>query len=72
MTTGSDGHDKSRPARHPDTDIVHVGREPFAHHGFVNPPVYRGSTVLFPSLDSFEKRSQRYTYGRRSHREGRR
>jgi len=65
MTTGSDGHDKSRPARHPDTDIVHVGREPFAHHGFVNPPVYRGSTVLFPSLDSFEKRSQRYTYGRR-------
>ena len=41
------------------------GRDPFAHHGFVNPPVYRGSTVLFKSLESFEKREQRYIYGRR-------
>jgi cystathionine beta-lyase len=47
------------------TDIVHHGRDPFAHHGFVNTPVYRGSTVLFKSLESFEKRQQRYTYGRR-------
>jgi cystathionine beta-lyase len=65
MTTGSDERDHSPPARRPDTDIVHAGREPFAHHGFVNPPVYRGSTVLFPSLESFEKRTQRYVYGRR-------
>jgi cystathionine beta-lyase len=47
------------------TDIVHAGRDPFAHHGFVNPPVYRGSTVLFKTLESFEKREQRYVYGRR-------
>jgi cystathionine beta-lyase len=63
--TGSDRRDKSPPARKPATDIVHAGREPFAHHGFVNPPVYRGSTVLFRSVESFEKRDQRYTYGRR-------
>jgi cysteine-S-conjugate beta-lyase len=63
--TGSDRRDKTPPARKPDTDIVHAGREPFAHHGFVNPPVYRGSTVLFRSVESFEKRDQRYTYGRR-------
>jgi cystathionine beta-lyase len=44
---------------------VHEGRDPFAHHGFVNTPVYRGSTVLFKSLDSFERRDQRYVYGRR-------
>jgi cystathionine beta-lyase len=44
---------------------VHGGRDPFAHHGFVNTPVYRGSTVLFKSLDSFERRDQRYVYGRR-------
>jgi cysteine-S-conjugate beta-lyase len=51
--------------RRPATDIVHSGRDPFAHHGFVNTPVYRGSTVLFRTLDSFERRDQRYVYGRR-------
>jgi cysteine-S-conjugate beta-lyase len=54
-----------QPPRRPATDIVHAGRDPFAHHGFVNPPVYRGSTVLFKTLESFEKRDQRYVYGRR-------
>jgi cystathionine beta-lyase len=63
--TDSDRRDKSPPPRKPATDIVHAGREPFAHHGFVNPPVYRGSTVLFRSVESFEKRDQRYVYGRR-------
>lgn len=57
--------DRSKRKRGTSTDIVHSGRDPFAHHGFVNPPVYRGSTVLFKSLESFEKREQRYTYGRR-------
>jgi cysteine-S-conjugate beta-lyase len=50
-----------RPATH----AVHSGRDPFAHHGFVNPPVYRGSTVLFKTLEAFENRSARYVYGRR-------
>jgi cystathionine beta-lyase len=63
--TGSDRRDEPPPARKPATDIVHAGREPFAHHGFVNPPVYRGSTVLFRSVESFERRGQRYVYGRR-------
>ena len=58
----SDGKGKRRRTA---TEIVHKGRDPFAHHGFVNPPVYRGSTVLFKSLEAFEKRQQRYTYGRR-------
>lgn len=61
--TGSD-KDRQRPRRTA-TDIAHAGRDPFAHHGFVNPPVYRGSTVLFKTVDSFEKREQRYVYGRR-------
>jgi cystathionine beta-lyase len=60
---GSTGGPKRK--RRTATDIVHHGRDPFAHHGFVNPPVYRGSTVLFKSLEAFEKRQQRYTYGRR-------
>jgi cystathionine beta-lyase len=60
--TGSD--DRRRPRRTA-TQITHCGRDPFAHHGFINPPVYRGSTVLFKSVESFEKRDQRYVYGRR-------
>jgi cystathionine beta-lyase len=63
--TGSDQGDKPRRARRPATDVAHAGRDPFAHHGFVNTPVYRGSTVLFRTVESFEKRDQRYVYGRR-------
>lgn len=61
MASSGDGKKRRRTS----TEIVHSGRDPFAHHGFVNPPVYRGSTVLFKTLESFEKRQQRYTYGRR-------
>ncbi|MGE0766825.1 MAG: cystathionine beta-lyase [Hyphomicrobiaceae bacterium] len=65
MATSDDRPGASKSKRRTATDIVHHGRDPFAHHGFVNPPVYRGSTVLFKSLEAFEKRQQRYVYGRR-------
>jgi cystathionine beta-lyase len=65
MATSDDTAGGPKKRRRTSTDIVHHGRDPFAHHGFVNPPVYRGSTVLFKTLESFEKRQQRYTYGRR-------
>ena len=32
-------------------------------HGFVNTPIYRGSTVLFPTTDDLLHRRGRYTYG---------
>lgn len=57
--------DESASPRQPATDIVHFGREPFKHYGFVNTPVYRGSTVLFPTTAKLESRDQPYTYGRR-------
>lgn len=47
------------------TNAVHLGRAPFDQHGFVNTPVYRGSTVLYPSLAKLTSRDQAYTYGRR-------
>ncbi|SDP44444.1 cystathionine beta-lyase [Filomicrobium insigne] len=47
------------------TEAVHSGRDPSASYGFVNPPVYRGSTVVFPTLDALMARDQPYTYGRR-------
>jgi cystathionine beta-lyase len=60
----SDKTDKGK--RHQATDVVHGGRDPKAQHGFVNPPVYRGSTVLFPTVEELFARRQPYTYGRRS------
>ncbi len=47
------------------TRLIHAGRDPAAQHGFVNPPVYRGSTVLFPTVAELEAKKQPYTYGRR-------
>ncbi|MBR2536149.1 MAG: cystathionine beta-lyase [Hyphomicrobium sp.] len=58
--------DKSGKELSPQTKVLHLGREPDAQHGFVNTPVYRGSTVLFPTLDLLKSRKQAYTYGRRA------
>src|SRR5690349_3124863 len=47
------------------TRFVTGGRDPQAFHGFVNPPVVHASTVLYPTVDDYEARRGRYTYGRR-------
>ncbi len=39
------------------------GREPFAHHGYVNPPVYHASTLLYPSAEDYLAHRGRYSYG---------
>ena len=49
----------------PDTIAVSAGRMSEAHFGAVNTPVYRASTILFPSLAALEARTQEYSYGRR-------
>lgn len=45
------------------TRLVHAGRDPWEQHGFVNTPIYRGSTVLYKTLDDITHRRNRYTYG---------
>lgn len=45
--------------------MVTGGRDPQSHHGFVNPPVYHASTVLYPSAEDFVGHHARYQYGRR-------
>jgi len=57
--------DGPSPARHQDTTLVTGGRDPAAYHGFVNPPVYHASTVLYPNAEDFVARRARYQYGRR-------
>lgn len=54
----------SKPADLGDrTRLVHAGREPSEQHGFVNTPIYRGSTVLYPTTDDLLHRRGRYSYG---------
>ena len=43
----------------PDTTLVHAGRNPEQHHGTVNPPVHRASTILYPTVEAFERRTER-------------
>jgi cystathionine beta-lyase len=57
-----DGH---RQPRRTDTKLVTAGRDPEAYHGFVNPPVYHASTVLYPNAEDFLAHRARYQYGRR-------
>lgn len=47
-----------------ETLLTHAGRDPDAQFGFVNTPVYRGSTVLFKTLADLDAQQQRYLYGR--------
>lgn len=49
-----------------DTKLVSAGRDPSAQHGFVNTPVYHGSTVLYPSAEDLFANRLRYPYGRRN------
>jgi cysteine-S-conjugate beta-lyase len=60
------GHAELDPARlKPDTRLVIGGRNPAANHGFVNPPVYHASTVLYRNAEDMIAHRARYVYGRR-------
>lgn len=59
----SDSNDPGKRAV--ETILGHAGRNPARYHGFVNVPVYRGSTILYPDVAAIRGRDQEYTYGRR-------
>jgi cystathionine beta-lyase len=46
-----------------DTFISHVAQNPEKHDGAVNIPVYRASTIVFPTLDDYEA-AEKGTYGK--------
>ena len=48
-----------------DTRLVTSGRDPQAYHGFINPPVYHASTLLYPTAEDQVAHRARYNYGRR-------
>ncbi len=45
------------------TKLVHAGRRPSEQYGFINTPIYRGSTVLFPTYADLLARNARFPYG---------
>ncbi|MDQ4137202.1 MAG: cystathionine beta-lyase [Pseudomonadota bacterium] len=45
------------------TRLVLAGRDPWDQHGFINTPIYRGSTVLYRTTDDLHHRRGRYVYG---------
>ena len=48
----------------PETILTHSGRASRDHLGYVNMPVFRGSTILFETLDELENYKAPYRYGR--------
>lgn len=59
---------KPNQNHHPETRLTTVGRDPEAHFGIVNPPVYHASTVTFPTVAALHEaekhRFDRVYYGR--------
>jgi cystathionine beta-lyase len=53
-----------KPTQGVKTRLTHSGRTPANQYGFVNTPVYRGSTVLTPSIDELLNYRQPFVYGR--------
>lgn len=45
------------------TRLVLGGRHPSEQFGFVNTPIYRGSTVLYPTYEELKARRQKFVYG---------
>src|SRR5882672_5566106 len=64
MTAKSGDHETGRDDKLA-TRLTNAGRDPFAHHGYVNTPVYHASTLLYPSAEDYLAHRGRYQYGRR-------
>jgi cystathionine beta-lyase len=58
----------SKPGAKDRTIATHAGSDPGAHQGVVNPPIYKASTIVFPTVqdlkDSYKRKYETITYGR--------
>ncbi len=45
------------------TQLTRLGRDPGEQQGFVNAPLYKGSTVIYKTMDDLENRRARFSYG---------
>jgi cystathionine beta-lyase len=51
-------------AQQTETRLVTAGRDPDVQKGFVNPAVFHGSTVLYPTAEDLHAHRSDYSYGR--------
>jgi cystathionine beta-lyase len=58
----SETNEESRRKMRSRTKLAHAGRKPSQQFGFVNTPIYRGSTVLFPDTAALLANRGPYTY----------
>src|SRR5512141_452779 len=61
MSSSDDGPSKPQKV---ETILVTAGRDTKAQKGFVNPPVFHGSTVLYPTAEDLHAHRGEFTYGR--------
>ncbi|HEY8579018.1 MAG TPA: cystathionine beta-lyase [Beijerinckiaceae bacterium] len=54
---------EDRAKLRPRTRMLYAGRRPDEQFGFVNTPIYRGSTVLYPDAATLRDGRMRFTYG---------
>jgi cystathionine beta-lyase len=64
MTKAEGGQPASAELK-PDTKVTVAGRNPHAHHGYVNTPVYHASTLLYRTAEDYVGGKGQYHYGRR-------
>ena len=57
-------HPQEQQEQHAETRLVTSGRDTKAQKGFVNPPVFHGSTVLYPTAEDLHAHRGEFTYGR--------
>src|ERR1700761_4051366 len=60
----SSGDDQGITPLKAETTLVTAGRDTKAQKGFVNPPTFRGSTVLYPTADDLHAHRGEFQYGR--------
>ncbi|MEH2509076.1 cystathionine beta-lyase [Nitrobacteraceae bacterium AZCC 1564] len=63
MKSPKDAPSSSKPLD-PRTELVTSGRDTVAQKGFVNPPIVRGSTVLYPTAEDLHAHRGEFQYGR--------
>lgn len=49
----ADSQDSHKDA--PSTQVAHLGRDPQKYRGAINTPVFRASTIVFPTMDALER-----------------
>jgi cysteine-S-conjugate beta-lyase len=60
----SSGDDERSGPQKVETALATAGRDTKAQRGFVNPPIVRGSTVLYPTADDLHAHRGEFQYGR--------